>query len=88
MLGDLNITSIQDDAYAKVYSIIQINQSNRSSIYENLAIFELNTTVWVGNYIRPACLHAPAHIPIETKGVISGWGWSTKENSEIYSCLK
>lgn len=93
MLGDLNLTSTKDDAKPAIYSIVKSHYSSIdfkvSTIYENLALYELNTTVVFSSYIRPACLHtlSSSSVEIDTKGVISGWGWgpTTTGTSKKYS---
>lgn len=76
-LGDLNITSNADDAKPAVYSIIKIHDHplyNKNLHFHDISLFELNSTVTMNPYVRPACLSTSTTNPVGSKGSITGWG--------------
>ncbi|XP_065204413.1 serine protease snake-like [Planococcus citri] len=77
LLGDLNINSKTDDAKPAVYKIKKVHQHPNFTAYSaphNIALFELNTTVEISPYVRPACLYTSTSVPVNTTGKITGWG--------------
>ena len=78
LLGDLDINSIKDDAKPKVYRIIKVHDHpgyKPPILYNDISLFELNTTVEMGPYVRPACLETSlADLKVDSKAGISGWG--------------
>ena len=87
LLGDLDISSEKDDARPAVYKIVKIYDHpdyKSTSLYNDISLFELNTTVEMGPYVRPACLDTSIHdLPIDTKVSVSGWG-RTSSGIEFY----
>ncbi|XP_065204414.1 serine protease snake-like [Planococcus citri] len=77
LLGDLDINSKTDDAKPAIYKIKKVHQHpnfTSKSILHNIALFELNTTVEMSPYVRPACLYTSTSVPVNTTGKITGWG--------------
>lgn len=78
LLGDLTLSSKKDDALPATYSIIKvIDHPNyvKPAHYNDISLFELNTTVKMSVYVRPACLHTSmTDLPAGTKASITGWG--------------
>ncbi|XP_065204417.1 chymotrypsinogen B-like isoform X2 [Planococcus citri] len=77
LLGDLDRNSKTDDAKPAVYKIKKVHQhpnfTSKSMLYD-IALFELNTTVEMSPYVRPACLYTSTSVPVNTTGKITGWG--------------
>ena len=77
-LGDLDISTEKDDAKPMVYTIVKVHDHpdyKSSSHYNDISLFELNTKVEMGVYVRPACLHTSLINPaVDSKASISGWG--------------
>ncbi|XP_065204404.1 serine protease snake-like [Planococcus citri] len=78
LLGDLTLSSTKDDAKPKIYRIVKIHDHpnyKAPSVYYDISLFELNTTVAINPYVRPACLYtSTADFPAKTKASITGWG--------------
>lgn len=81
LLGELNITSSKyrppELVKPKIYSIIRrFNHPNYKapSVYNDITLFELNTTVEISPFVRPACLHTSAYLPPLSHSSITGWG--------------
>ncbi|XP_065204412.1 kallikrein-15-like [Planococcus citri] len=77
LLGDLKVNSKTDDAKPAVYKIKKVyqhpNYTSKSRLHD-IALFELNTTVEMSPYVRPACLYTSTSVPVNTTGKITGWG--------------
>ncbi|XP_065204403.1 serine protease snake-like [Planococcus citri] len=78
LLGELDISSTTEDAKPKIYSIVKVHnhpQYNSKSLYYDISLFQLNTTVELGPYVRPACLYtASTDSLIKFRASITGWG--------------
>lgn len=77
LLGDLDMGSTNDDAKPVVYEITKIYEHpdfKKPSVNHDIALYELNTTVEMSPYVRPACLHTSTSTPSDTKGSVTGWG--------------
>ncbi|KAL6963288.1 serine-type endopeptidase [Sarracenia purpurea var. burkii] len=60
LLGDLTLSSKKDDARPVTYSIVRVYDHpdyKAPAYYHDISLFELNTTVKMSAYVRPACLH-------------------------------
>ena len=90
MLGDLDISTETDDARPAVYRIVRVYNHpdyESSSHYNDISLFELETTVAMGPYVRPACLHTSItnSQTIATSGYeINGWGRTHQGRSTEY----
>ncbi|XP_065209924.1 serine protease persephone-like isoform X2 [Planococcus citri] len=78
LLGALNELATKDDPQRKVYSIVKVHnhpEYNSNSLYHDISLFQLNTTVEFSPYVRLACLHtSTADFPAKTTASITGWG--------------
>ncbi|XP_065209905.1 uncharacterized protein LOC135838202 [Planococcus citri] len=92
LLGDLTLSSTTDDARPKVYRIVKIHDHpnyKAPSVYNDISLFELNTTVEFSPYVRPACLYtSTADFPADTKAKITGWGTTEKVEQKNDRLLK
>lgn len=77
LLGDLNITAKNDDAKPAVYRIVRVHDHPNYKpplYYNDISLFELNASVTMSPYVRPACLHTSTANLFNVKGSITGWG--------------
>ncbi|XP_065206833.1 modular serine protease-like [Planococcus citri] len=77
LLGDLNFNSSNEESMPAVYGIKNIYlhpNYTPPSLYNDIALYELNTSVAISSYVRPACLYTSTYIPVNTRGSITGWG--------------
>ncbi|XP_065208529.1 serine protease Hayan-like isoform X1 [Planococcus citri] len=92
LLGDLALSSTTDDARPKVYRIVKIHDHpnyTAPSVYNDISLFELNTTVEFSPYVRPACLYtSTADFPADTKAKITGWGTTETDERKNDRLLK
>jgi len=75
-LGDLNIISITDNAQPKDYRIVEhvIHPDFKPpSLYNDIALFRLETEVEFNAYVRPICLNTDETIIPEVL-IATGWG--------------
>ncbi|XP_065204220.1 serine protease persephone-like [Planococcus citri] len=70
--------TIESAKYNEYYRIIKIHEHpnyNTPTRYNDIVLFELNTTVTFSPRVRPACLYtSTTDLPINTKAIITGWG--------------
>ncbi|XP_065204393.1 serine protease persephone-like isoform X2 [Planococcus citri] len=77
LLGDLNLTSTDDKAKPQIYRIVKVYDHpnyKAPSYYNDISLFELNTTVAMSPFVRPACLHTSTASQVNSKASITGWG--------------
>lgn len=78
-MGELDLDSQTEDADPHDYEIAdQIVHPKylASSLYNDIALFKLNTDVRFSDYIRPVCLYTLLDLPKEKLNdlIASGWG--------------
>ncbi|CAH1405885.1 unnamed protein product [Nezara viridula] len=75
-LGDLDISSSQDDAQPVDKTIVQIiafPKYSNAQVYHDIALFKLGSDVVFNGYILPVCLQTSREIRAE-KANFTGWG--------------
>lgn len=89
LLGDLNFNSQTDEAKPRIYKIIRRidhpGYRRNAEAYNDISLFQLNTTVEFSPFVRPICLYTSTSTPTTDKKVsVTGWGvtGTSKNNSE------
>lgn len=75
-LGNINKYSTSADINSKFYNIDKIvvhPKYDRSYVYNDVALFRLETEVQFTAYIRPTCLNSDPSLNFKTASAI-GWG--------------
>lgn len=85
-LGDLDVNTDQDNENVQHYKIIHIisHPSHKSpDVYNDIALFKLQTTVKFNDFVRPICLATSAvKFDENQKAVIVGYGFKNKSTYE------
>lgn len=82
-LGELNIISTTDDARPKDYRIVQrVSHPDYKppSLYNDVALFRLESDVEFSAYVRPICLNSD---PLFNPAVHIATGWGRTSNGRL-----
>lgn len=85
-LGDLNIISTSDDARPNNYQIVDhvVHPCYRPpSVYNDIALFRLETDVEFSEYITPICLNSDPYLEQYTQ-VATSWGKTSFGKFSLY----
>ena len=77
LLGDLDISSTQDDAQPQrieVAEAIRHPDYKPPQKYNDIALLRLKSSAQMTAYVRPACLNTNRTFPAKTKPLATGWG--------------
>uniref|UniRef100_A0A161MMD7 Venom protease-like protein n=1 Tax=Triatoma infestans TaxID=30076 RepID=A0A161MMD7_TRIIF len=75
-VGDLDISSTNEDARPQEKRIIQIIKHpnyKEPAVYNDVALFKLDSVVLLNNWVAPICLHTENEINA-VKATVTGWG--------------
>ncbi|XP_065204426.1 modular serine protease-like [Planococcus citri] len=77
LLGELDKSSKNDDAKPTVFSIVKQYlhpDFKPNTVYNDIALFQLNASVVISPYIRPACLYTSTFNPVNIEGKVTAFG--------------
>lgn len=85
-LGVLNTLSTTNKDNAKEYEIVEIvvhSNYNPSYVYNDIALYRLETDVEISAHIRPLCLNTNPSLRYK-KASAAGWGRTTQSKFENF----